>query len=128
MNSRGLVEAAVSGDPRPGRSARRRRGLRVPRPRGTATAVEHGVSDAAAPHGARRHHGARVPQQLRDWCAERANFPTFVVESAPAQVVKNKTEAAYFRSELLEQRRSLMDTWAAFVTTPPEKKVVQFRA
>ena len=71
-------------------------------------------------------HGFR--SSFRDWCEERAGFSRSVVESALAHVVRDKTEAAYLRTTLLEQRRSLMDTWASFVTTPPEKKVVQMRA
>lgn len=70
-------------------------------------------------------HGFR--SSFRDWAAERTNFPRAVVEAALAHVVKDKTERAYFRSELLEQRRSLMDTWAAFATTAPAQ-VVSMRA
>lgn len=70
-------------------------------------------------------HGFR--SSFRDWAAERTNFPRAVCEAALAHVVKDKTEAAYFRSDLLEQRRSLMDTWAAFVTAAPAQ-VVQMRA
>ena len=36
-------------------------------------------------------------------------------------------EAAYLRSDLFEQRRSLMDTWAAFATTTMAQ-VVPIRA
>ncbi|MGH9387302.1 MAG: tyrosine-type recombinase/integrase, partial [Vicinamibacterales bacterium] len=60
-------------------------------------------------------HGFR--SAFRDWAAERTNFPRSVCEAALAHVVKDKTEAAYFRSDLFNQRRSLMDTWAAFATT-----------
>jgi integrase len=60
-------------------------------------------------------HGFR--SSFRDWCAERTNFPRAVVEAALAHVVENKVEAAYFRSDLFDKRRSLMDTWAAFATT-----------
>jgi hypothetical protein len=41
--------------------------------------------------------------------------PDPVCEAALAHVVKNKTEAAYFRSDLFEQRRALMDAWEQFV-------------
>jgi hypothetical protein len=33
--------------------------------------------------------------------------------------VQDKTEAAYFRSDLFEQRRSLMDRWVKFATAVP---------
>jgi integrase len=70
-------------------------------------------------------HGFR--SAFRDWAAERTNSPRAVCEAALAHVVKDRTEAAYFRSDLFEQRRSLMDTWAAFVTAE-SGKVVQLRA
>jgi len=44
-----------------------------------------------------------------------------VCEAALAHVIKDRTEAAYFRSDLFEQRRSLMDTWARYATTTPAK-------
>ena len=33
-----------------------------------------------------------------------------------AHTVKNKVEAAYHRTDLLVQRRPMMDAWAEFVT------------
>lgn len=60
-------------------------------------------------------HGFR--SAFRDWAAERTNFARSVCEAALAHVLKDKTEAAYFRSDLFEQRRSLMDTWSAFAMT-----------
>jgi integrase len=73
-------------------------------------------------------HGFR--SSFRDWCAERTRFPRAVAEAALAHVVKDRTEAAYLRTEFFDQRRSLMNTWAAFVTTKKEKKadVVPIRA
>jgi integrase len=70
-------------------------------------------------------HGFR--SSFRDWAAERTHAATAVCEAALAHAVKNQTEAAYFRSDLFEQRQSLMDTWAKFVTTAPAK-VVSIRA
>lgn len=64
-------------------------------------------------------HGFR--NTFRDWAAERTNVPTTVCEAALAHVVTNKTEAAYFRSDLFEQRRKLMDSWTRFATTMPAK-------
>jgi hypothetical protein len=37
-----------------------------------------------------------------------------------AHTIKDKVEAAYHRTDLLEQRRPLMDAWARFITTPAE--------
>jgi integrase len=64
-------------------------------------------------------HGFR--SSFRDWAAERTNFARAVVEAALAHVVKDKAEAAYFRSDLLEQRRKLMESWERFATTMPAK-------
>lgn len=60
-------------------------------------------------------HGFR--SSFRDWGAERTTFARDVLEAALAHVVKDKTEAAYFRSTLFEQRRALMNTWGVFCTT-----------
>ena len=60
-----------------------------------------------------------VPQGLRssfrDWAAEQTNARRDVVESALAHAVGNATEAAYFRSDLLELRRMLMEEWGEFL-------------
>ena len=48
----------------------------------------------------------------RDWAEERTTFSRSVCEAALAHVVKDKTEAAYFRTDLFAQGRKLMDTWA----------------
>ncbi|WP_448187729.1 tyrosine-type recombinase/integrase [Azospirillum sp. sgz301742] len=57
-------------------------------------------------------HGFR--SSFRDWAAEETNFPREVAEAALAHAVKDRVEAAYRRSDLLEKRRKLMDEWAAF--------------
>ena len=59
-------------------------------------------------------HGFR--SSFRDWAAERTNFPRAVCEAALAHALKNKTEAAYHRTDLFERRRELMTAWAAFAT------------
>jgi integrase len=61
-------------------------------------------------------HGFR--STFRDWAAEKTNAPRDVVEAALAHVVRDKTEAAYFRSDLFDRRRKLMDDWARFTTKP----------
>ncbi|HXH25227.1 MAG TPA: site-specific integrase, partial [Vicinamibacterales bacterium] len=48
---------------------------------------------------------------FHDWAAR---FPRAVCEAALAHAVRDPTEAAYFRSDLLDQRRALMEAWAAF--------------
>jgi integrase len=70
-------------------------------------------------------HGMR--SAFRDWCSEETNFPREVVEMSLAHAIESKTEAAYFRSDLLEKRRALMDTWAVFLVgaeVSPLKQVV----
>jgi integrase len=61
-------------------------------------------------------HGFR--SSLRDWGAERTNFPNEVLEMALAHVIDDKVEAAYRRGDLLQKRRQLMDAWAKFCATP----------
>ena len=58
-------------------------------------------------------HGLR--SSFRDWAAEQTNARRDVVESALAHAVGNATEAAYFRSDLLELRRMLMEEWGEFL-------------
>lgn len=60
-------------------------------------------------------HGFR--SSFRDWGAERTTAPREVLEAALAHVVRDRTEAAYFRSDLFDQRRSLMHTWGIFCVT-----------
>jgi len=59
-------------------------------------------------------HGFR--SSFRDWAEEAATFPHEVKEAALAHTVANKTERAYRRTDLFEQRRLLMDRGAAFAT------------
>jgi len=50
-----------------------------------------------------------------DWAHERTSFPSAVVDRALAHAESDATKAAYRRSDLLEQRRTLMDQWASFL-------------
>jgi integrase len=60
-------------------------------------------------------HGFR--SSFRDWTAERTNFPRAVCEAALAHTVRDKTEAAYHRTDLFERRRDLMNAWSVFAVT-----------
>ncbi len=71
-------------------------------------------------------HGFR--STFRDWAAERTNIPREVCEAALAHTVRNRTEAAYMRTDQLEKRRKLMDAWAKFATTTKADSVVPLRA
>lgn len=70
-------------------------------------------------------HGFR--SSFRDWAAERTNVPRAVCESALAHTLRDKTEAAYHRTDLFDRRRELMATWATFATSKPAD-VVAIRA
>ena len=59
-------------------------------------------------------HGLRA--SFRNWCAETGK-PRELAERALAHEVGNRIEAAYNRSTLLETRRTLMDEWAAYLST-----------
>ena len=56
-------------------------------------------------------HGFRSAS--RDWCAE-TGAPRGMAEAALAPTVEG-VEEAYFRSDLFERRRALMDSWGAFL-------------
>ena len=57
-------------------------------------------------------HGFR--SSFRDWCSEKG-YSRDLAERSLAHTIKDKVEAAYHRTDLLEQRRELMDAWATFV-------------
>ncbi|WP_415999632.1 tyrosine-type recombinase/integrase [Citrobacter portucalensis] len=57
-------------------------------------------------------HGFR--SSFRDWCSEHG-YPRDLAERALAHTVQNKVEAAYHRTDLLEQRRPMMQAWADYV-------------
>ena len=57
-------------------------------------------------------HGFR--SSFRDWVSEEATFQGELAEAALAHAIRDKTEAAYRRGNLLEKRRKLMNAWGAF--------------
>jgi integrase len=63
-------------------------------------------------------HGFR--SSFRQWAAERTSYSRPAIELSLAHVVaENKAEDAYLRdSDLLDQRRKLMEQWASFCTAP----------
>lgn len=60
-------------------------------------------------------HGFR--SSFRDWAAERTNVPRAVCEAALAHTLRDRTEAAYNRTDLFDRRRGLMASWSDFATT-----------
>ena len=76
-----------------------------------------GLADRATVHGFR--------SSFRDWCAETGK-PREIAEAALAHVVGG-VEGAYFRSDLFDRRRVLMQSWADYLSGT-EAKVVSLRA
>ena len=67
---------------------------------------DNGLADRTTTHGFR--------SSFRDWCAD-AGRPREIAEAALAHVVPG-VEGAYFRSDLFERRRLLMEQWATYLT------------
>ena len=65
-----------------------------------------GLADRATVHGFR--------STFRDWCADTGKARE-IAEAALAHTVRG-VEGAYFRSDLFDRRRRLMDLWATFLT------------
>lgn len=70
---------------------------------------------AAVPHGFRA--------SFRMWAGETRPEGREVVEMALAHTIKDKTEAAYARTDMLERRRPLMDAWAGLCGRLPAEVV-----
>ncbi len=58
-------------------------------------------------------HGFR--STFRDWAGDSTDYPRELIEHALAHTIQNKAERAYRRGKALDKRRSLMDSWAAFL-------------
>ena len=70
-------------------------------------------------------HGFRT--SFRTWTQEKTNYPREIAETALAHSLKDKAEAAYARSDLLEKRAELMEAWANFISASKDN-VVSIRA
>ncbi len=83
------------------------------------SATGRAVSDATYNKLLREHdldataHGFR--SSFRSWCSDTA-VPRDLAEAALGHAVRG-VEAAYARSDMLDRRRSLMDTWAAYIAS-----------
>lgn len=106
----------------PGAVADKKTGTLRPISDMTFTMVVRRIGADCVPHGFR--------STFRDWCAERTNYPREIAEAALAHVLKDKTEAAYQRSDLLDKRAHMMQAWADFLSCAESKdsKVVPIRA
>jgi integrase len=67
-------------------------------------------------------HGFR--SSFKTWAEEVAPFPHAVVEQAMGHQIGGQVERVYRRSDLLEQRRRLMDAWAAYIEPKAASPVV----
>jgi integrase len=56
----------------------------------------------------------RFRSTFRDWAGETTAYPREVIEHALAHQLKDKTEAAYQRGDLLTKRQALMVDWAKY--------------
>lgn len=70
-------------------------------------------------------HGFR--SSFRDWASEKGH-PRDQAERALAHTIKNQAEAAYHRTDLLEQRRGLMEAWSRHVCGSHNKQNVVWLA
>jgi integrase len=64
-------------------------------------------------------HGFR--SSFRDWVGDETRFPREIAEHALAHQVGSEVERAYRRSDALEKRRKLMETWAEFCANANEE-------
>jgi len=62
-------------------------------------------------------HGFR--SAFRDWVSEETQYADQIAEAALAHAVKDKTEAAYRRGNLLEKRTQMMKAWGDFCQASP---------
>ena len=65
----------------------------------------------AVPHGFR--------SSLRDWMAERSSASWAIAEAVLAHTSGKRESLGYFRSDLLEERRPVMQQWADFLGCLP---------
>jgi integrase len=63
-------------------------------------------------------HGFR--STFRDWAAENTHHPREVIELCLSHVVAGSTESAYWRSDLLDKRRVLLDEWTNYISNAPD--------
>jgi integrase len=70
-------------------------------------------------------HGFR--STFRDWCGDCTPFPREIAEAALAHLIGSDVERAYRRGTALEQRRQLMNAWAAYCE-PKADNVIAIRS
>lgn len=83
----------------------------------TLTKLMRDMGHSATPHGFR--------STFKDWASETTSFSNELSEAALAHAVRDKTEAAYRRGNLLDKRRQMMAAWAQFCMGARTSNVVQ---
>lgn len=74
-------------------------------------------------------HGFR--STFRSWIADCTTFPRELGELALAHALPTQLEQIYQRSDMLQRRAAMMESWAAFLASPPaadDGKIVALRA
>jgi integrase len=64
-------------------------------------------------------HGFR--SAFSDWCHERTAHSPHEIELSLAHSIGSAVEQAYRRTDLLERRRQLMESWGNYCTSPPRE-------
>ncbi|WP_443969606.1 tyrosine-type recombinase/integrase [Sphingobium sp. CR28] len=65
------------------------------------------LSIPAVPHGFR--------SSFRDWASEQTSYSREVIEFSLAHVLRDKTEAAYLRTDMYKKRQYLMNDWSLHI-------------
>ena len=98
------------------------RGLVFPSPRAANVLTDMALTSFLRKHKAKSDVAGRIAtahgfrSSFRNWASENS-YPQHLAESALAHQIKNQVERAYHRTDLLEQRRPMMDDWAKFITS-----------
>jgi hypothetical protein len=59
-------------------------------------------------------HKVEGVRQAIEAAGATLRYPDEIVEMALAHAIQNKVKAAYFRTDLFDKRRVLMEEWAVF--------------
>jgi len=73
-----------------------------------------------------RLRGVYLPDLFRTWAEEVATVPHAVVEQAMGHQVGTQVERAYRRTDVLDKRRQLMETWAQWCEPKAAGNVIAF--
>lgn len=76
---------------------------------GNSGFVDAKTGEIVVPHGTR--------STFKVWASEAAGYDWHLSEAALWHALGNKVERAYARTDMLEQRREMMDGWGQFIAT-----------